>query len=143
MPTVLEEKGGCILTRQLPGFYVPSLIEKKRVLSWLGIDRRFVRSFDGLRLKVPTYDRVDGPDDFSLIEMKVTEKYLPDLGDHPKGFFFGMTENEEMLMKVLGPKACLCLVSVHPDSEGYFIANWDQLNTLDMNKRIQYQITIR
>ena len=53
-----------------------------------------------------------------------------------------MTENEEMLLKVLGAKASLCLVSIHPESEGYFITDWFGLQKYDMNKRIQYQINI-
>jgi hypothetical protein len=57
--------------------------------------------------------------------------------------FFGITENEEMLLKVLEPKASLCLVSIHPESELYFITDWSGFQTYDMNKRIQYQIQLR
>jgi len=143
MPTPLEERGISVLVEHLPGFYVPNLIEKKQVLSWLGIDSKFVRSFDGLQMNVESFQEIRQPSDFSLLEMKVTEKHLPELSETPKGFFFGMTENEEMLLKVFGSNASLCLVSVHPDSTKYFIANWDELQKLDMNRRIQYQIHIR
>ena len=78
-----------------------------------------------------------------LVEIKVTRKHLPHLSEGPRGFFFGMTENEEMLLKVFGKNALLCLVPVNPESEGYFLADWDTLQTMDMNKRIQYQINIR
>ncbi len=78
-----------------------------------------------------------------MVEIKVTRKHLPKLSSDPRGFFFGMTENEEMLLKVFGTNAVLCLVSVNPESEGHFLADWDALQKLDMNKRIQYQINIR
>ena len=48
-----------------------------------------------------------------------------------------------MLLKVFGQNALLGLVSVNPESEGYFLADRDALQTLDMNKRVQYQINIR
>ena len=79
----------------------------------------------------------------SLLEVKVTQKLLPNLANDPKGFFFGMTENEETLLKVFGRKAFLCLVSVNPNALGFFLTDWDHLQTLSMNKRIQYQINIR
>ena len=54
-----------------------------------------------------------------------------------------MTENEEMLLKVFGQNSLLCLVSVNSESEGYFLTDWDTLQSINMNKRIQYQINIR
>ena len=48
-----------------------------------------------------------------------------------------------MLLKVFGQNASLCLVSVNPESEGYFLADWDTFQGMNMNKRIQYQISVR
>ena len=113
------------------------------IRSWLNISDHFRSAFDALILKVQRFQDIKGPSDFVLVEIKVTRKHLPHLSGGPRGFFFGMTENEEMLLKVFGQNALLCLVSVNPESEGYFLADWDTLQTMDMNKRIQYQINIR
>jgi len=58
-----------------------------------------------------------------LIEIKVTEKELPRLSESPTGFFFGMTDNEEMLLRIFEGKSSLCLVSVNPHSPGFFMFN--------------------
>ena len=72
-----------------------------------------------------------------LVEIEVPRKYLPGLPKGPAGFFFGMTENEEMSLKVFGSNAVLCLSSIDPELERYFTADWYTFQTLNMNKRIQ------
>ena len=143
MANELEEQAFEVLKRELPGFYVPDREEKRQTRSWLNISDHFRSAFDALVLKVPSFQDIKKPSDFILVEIKVTRKHLPKLSSDPRGFFFGMTENEEMLLKVFGQNAVLCLVSVNPESEGHFVADWDALQKLDMNKRIQYQINIR
>ena len=143
MAIPLEEQAFDLLREKLNRFYVPNLAERKQVLSWLGISSKFVRSFDGLQLGVENFKDITGPLDFDLIEVKATQKFLPLLDSSPTGFFFGMTENEEMLLKIFGKKAHLCLVSVNPESRGYFLTDWERFQTLNMNKRIQYQINMK
>ena len=143
MPNELEESAFAVLSNLLPGFYVPDREQKRQVRDQLNISHHLRSAFDALLLKVASFGNITSPSDFVLVEIKVTRKYLPDLPEDPHGFFFGMTENEEMLLKVFGQNALLCLVSVNPESEGYFLADWDTLQTMDMNKRIQYQINIR
>ena len=111
--------------------------------SWLNISDHFRSAFDALLLKVEGFKQIQSPSDFTMVEIKVTRKFLPNLANDPRGFFFGITENEEMLLKVFGQNASLCLVSVNPESEGYFLADWDTFQGLSMNKRIQYQINVR
>ena len=72
-----------------------------------------------------------------LVEIEVPRKYLPGLPKGPVGPFFGMTENEEMLLKVFGSNAVLCLSSIDPGPERYFTADWYTFQTLNMNKRTQ------
>ena len=143
MPNELEESAFAVLRKQLPGFYVPDTEQKRSVRAHLSIADHFRSAFDALLLKVETFEEIRSPYDFVLVEIKVTRKYLPDLAKDPAGFFFGMTENEEMLLKVFGSNAVLCLCSINPESEGYFLADWDTFQSLNMNKRIQYQINIR
>ena len=83
----LEELAFVFLRERIPGFYVPSLKERKQVLTWLGMSSKFVRSFDALQLNVENFEDASGLADFSLIEIKVTEKELPRLNDDPHGVF--------------------------------------------------------
>jgi hypothetical protein len=120
-------RGFELLRKELPGFYAPTAADKKRILEILGISQRFKATFDAIRLKVPTFTNVQNPRDFDLLELKVTDKYLPNL---PQGFFFGMTENEEMLLKVFEGKYLLCLVCMNSKSKGYALVDWSQLKQL-------------
>ena len=52
MASQLEGRAFALLRGQIPRFYVPSLDERKQVLSWLGMSSKFVRSFDALQLDV-------------------------------------------------------------------------------------------
>lgn len=128
-----------LLKREMPGFYVPSKDEKKKLLQIMGISKRFINTFDAIRLNVPSFAKVENATDFDLLEMKNSAKYLPNL---PQGFFFGLTENEEMLLKVFEDKYFLCLVCVNPKSPGVSLVGWTGLKPLIQNKRIQYQINL-
>ncbi len=136
----VEKRGFELLTRELPGFYAPTSEEKERLLALLGISPRFKQTFDAIRLTVPKFSDVKSAKDFDLIELKTTDECLPDL---PHGFFFGMTENEEMLLKVFEGKYFLCLVCLNERSLGYELVSWKGLQGLVKNKRIQYQINLK
>jgi hypothetical protein len=135
-----QERGAALLAEQMQGFYLPSKTDKKRLLEILGISDRFLQTFDAVRLNVSSVDEVRNAQDFDLLEIKTTGKCLPSL---PQGFFFGMTENEEMLLKVFEDKFFLCLVCVHPKSPGYKLLGWDELKGLIQNKRVQFQINLK
>lgn len=135
-----EKRGFDLLARTIPGFYVPTSTEKDNLLRILGISSRFKQTFDAIRLHVATYSDIKSAKDFDLIEVKTTDKCLPDL---PRGFFFGLTDNEEMLLKVFEAKYFLCLVSLHEKSPGHTLLSWQDLQPLVQNKRIQYQINLR
>jgi len=133
------ERGGLgFLLRQNKAFHVPSLEEKRHVLSLLGQDLKYTRSFDVLRLKVSSFERIRGKNDFELIEVKVTRKKL---AEFPKGFFFGFTENEDRLLKKLQPRFKLCLVSLGGRGQ-YCLLTHRQLHKLIKHKRVQYQINL-
>ena len=123
MASQLEERAFELLRGRISKFYVPSLDERKQVLNWLGMSSKSVRSFDALQLNVDKFEGASGLADFSLIEIKVTEKEFPRLSESPTGFFFGMTDNEGMLLRIFEGKSSLCLVSVNPHSPGFFMLN--------------------
>lgn len=134
-----EQDGLAFIVAKEKGIYVPDKDQRLWLLDIMGVSKKFVRTFDAIRLKVASFDKIKNARDFELIEVKVTGKKLPNF---PEGFFFGMTENEEMLMKVLEPNFQLCLVSLHSDGGEYKVLTYSGLNSLVKNKRIQYQINL-
>ena len=134
-----QDKGLQLLKEQMPGFYVPDKVERQQLLELLGISKRFQQTFDGIRLHVPIMADIKSAKDFDLLEIKSTDKCLPSL---PEGFFFGLTENEEMLLKVFDGKYFLCLVSLHPSSAKFTLLGWNELQRLIQHKRVQYQINL-
>jgi len=117
----------------------PNLMQKKKVLEICNLPNLYRRSFDLIRLNVDDFSKVKSVEDFALIEVKVTRKALPNF---PKGFFFGMTENEEKLLKELGNSFFLCLVSIADFQLQYEFLNYEQLQSLIRTKRVQFQITL-
>jgi hypothetical protein len=134
-----ERRGLTFLLQEDLGLVIPSREQKRRLLLILNLPTKLSRSFDLVQLKVPTVEQVTSKDDFILIEVKVTEKELPDF---PKGFFFGMTKNEEDLMRNLGNSFRLCLLSIHPRSQKYILLDYFDLESRIKTKRIQYQINL-
>lgn len=134
-----QKRGYEYLVKAIEGFYVPSTKEKDQVLKLLGVSPRFKQAFDALRLHVRSFADIRSAQDFDLLEIKTTDACLPAL---PAGFFFGMTENEEMLLKVLEGKYFLCLVCLNKKSPGHHLAGWKELKGLIQNKRVQYQINL-
>ena len=134
-----EKLGFEMLLEHYPKIVQPSLVQKKRILEVCNLPNLYLRSFDLLEMKVADFADVKSTKDFVLIEVKVTRKFLQNF---PKGFFFGMTENEENLMRELGDSFLLCLVSVTESNFDHKFLNYEQLQTLIRTKRIQYQINL-
>jgi hypothetical protein len=122
-----------------PYLLKPTLMQKKKVLEICNLPNLYRRSFDLIRLNVDDFSKVESIEDFVLIEVKVTRKTLPNF---PKGFFFGMTENEEKLLKELSNSFLLCLVSIADSHLKYEFLNYEQLQSLIRTKRVQFQITL-
>lgn len=117
----------------------PTLEQKRLLLEILEYPRKYTRSFDLVRLNVDSFSEVKSKADFVLIEVKVTRAKLINF---PKGFFFGMTQNEENLLQELDGYFLLCLISIHPESLGWRYFTFSDLQTHIKTKRIQYQINL-
>lgn len=113
--------------------------QRHRLLKLLDLNtKQYGRSFDAIRLLVDSFEEIKSLKDFEVIEIKVTQKHLPNF---PDNFFFGMTKNEEDLMVKLGDSFKLCLISVHGEGQHLFLTHAD-LQKRIKNKRIQYQINL-
>jgi hypothetical protein len=116
---------------------------RKLIMEKLNIPSHFSRAFDLVMVKgrVNSYDSIElsNFDDIILVELKTTKKKLVNL---PKGFFFGATENEFNLAKLLGNKYKFCFVSIHKESLSYSLLSLDELDKIIKTKRIQYQINL-
>jgi len=124
-------------------FLNPSLESRKRILEMLAIPAQFSRAFDLVRvpghINSESEIRVEDARLITLVELKTTRKLLPEC---PKGFFFGATENEFKLARLLGAQYVFCFVCLHPDSTGYALVTDAELQGLIRTKRTQYQINL-
>ena len=134
-----EKEGFEYLRKVLKGFYLPTSAERKTLLKTLGLPERYSRSFDLIDLKVPSISQITKSSHVQLLEVKVTKKYLPDF---PKGFFFGMTKNEEDLLKGNEWLFRLCLVSINDVKSDHIFLSYDELAKRIRTKRVQYQINL-
>lgn len=134
-----EDNGLNVLLEADSRLIIPTLAQKKSLLSILDFPNIFTRSFDLVRLNADSFESVKSREDFVLIEVKVTSKKLVDF---PTGFFFGLTQNEESLLQELKGVFLLCLVSIHPESRNFIYFDHDALTDRIKNKRIQYQINL-
>lgn len=134
-----ENEGLALITGLDKTVVVPTKGQKAHLLQLMGVSSRFIRTFDAIRLKgVKSFQDIRNATHFELIEVKVTQK---DLKDFPRKFFFGMTENEQMLLMVLEPNYKLCLVSLAKDGAFEYL-DYSRLKSLVKNKRITYQINL-
>jgi hypothetical protein len=134
-----ENEGLEYLKRLDKDLISPSLEQKKVLLSLVNLPNIYSRSFDLVKLKVNSFEDVKSSKDFLLVEVKVTKKYLVNF---PKGFFFGMTQNEDNLLKQLEGIFIMCLVSVNEMQSSHLYLNHTKLHELIKHKRIQYQINL-
>ncbi len=134
-----EKIGIQILRSKINNFMVPTIDDKHFLYNILGIDyRKYSRSIDGVILNVGSIDEVKTKQDFTLVEIKTTNS--SSVKELPYGVFFGFTENEENLFKLLDNYR-LCIV--HTGLEEYYLMDYNEYESLIQNKRIQYQISFR
>ena len=134
-----EKIGIQILRSKINNFMVPTIDDKHFLYNILDIDyRKYSRSIDGVILNVGSIDEVKTKQDFTLVEIKTTNS--SSVKELPYGVFFGFTENEENLFKLLDNYR-LCIV--HTGLEEYYLMDYKEYESLIQNKRIQYQISFR
>ena len=121
----------------------PDKESRKKILEFLGIDRKYFKAFD--LILIPGYTNLEeiieleNFNQITFIELKTTKKKLPNL---PKGFFFGATQNEFDFAELLGEKFKFCFVSIHPESLSHCLLSLQDLEEIIRTKRIQYQINL-
>jgi hypothetical protein len=134
-----ESSGLHHLLNSDPRLIKPTLKEKRSLLEILEYPNKYTRSFDLVRLNVDNFSQVKSKEDFVLIKVKVTRAKLVNF---PKGFFFGMTENEENLMRDLEGYFLLCLISINPESLEWKYLTYTDLQNHIKTRRIQFQINL-
>lgn len=109
----------------------------------LELPKTFSRAFDLIQIpghiNNETEITLDETKNIRLIELKTTEKYLPNL---PKGFFFGATQNEFDLAERLGDRYAFCFVCLNEKSKGFHLLTLSELNKIIRTKRVQHQINL-
>ena len=124
-------------------FLNPDKHGRKLIMEKLNIPNQFSRAFDLVMIKgrINSSESIElsNFDDVILVELKTTKKKLVNL---PKGFFFGATESEFKLAKLLGDRYKFCFVSIHNESLSYSLLSLNELEKIIKTKRIQYQINL-
>lgn len=142
---VTEKEGVNYLLKQHLGFFKIDLPTKKALLDSLGVERRFLQSFDLIYIpemagKVFSSNLLEVHlEDLIFVELKTTKKYLP---ENPKGFFFGATENEFRFGEILGDRFRFCFVSLNEKGSSFALQTLQELEQQIKYKRIQYQINL-
>lgn len=141
-----EKEALSLLLSERPDFLIPDAKGRKAILAALGVEPRFSRAFDLVKIEGHTRGetQVDvlNPTTLTLFEIKSTKELLPDL---PRGFFFGATKNEFDLAERLGDRFTFCFVSLHPDqpiANRVAYLNLSQLEPLIRTKRTQFQVNL-
>jgi hypothetical protein len=142
---ITEKDGIKHLIETSQGFFQVDKTSKKTILTLLNMESKYSRAFD--LIYIPNLDGVSINDNhikthienLVLIELKTTKKFLP---ENPKGFFFGVTENELEFAKKLGNKFRFCFVSLHANSKSFVLLSLEELENIIRNKRIQFQINL-
>lgn len=135
-----EKEGFEYLRKVLKGFYLPTSDERKTLLKTLRLPERYSRSFDVISMKTSSVSKITKPSQVRLLEIKVTKKHLLKF---PKGFFFGMTKNEDDLLRKHERLFALCLVSINEIKNRHIILTHTKFRKMKQNRRIQYQINLR
>jgi hypothetical protein len=124
-------------------FICPDKSSRKKLLELFKIDPKYARAFDLIIIPGHTnleeVIHLESLENVTFVELKTTKKKLPNL---PKGFFFGATQSEFDVAKLLGDKYLFCFVSLHPESMKYALISLEELNKIIRTKRIQYQINL-
>lgn len=142
---VTEKQGINYLVEEQTGFFKIDKLMKKELLDKVNIPHNFLQSFDMVyipKLKGIVFDKdyiETHLDEILFIELKTTKKYLP---ENPKGFFFGATENEFNIGKLLGDRFRFCFVCLNEKSPSYALLTIEELEKKIRNRRIQYQINL-
>jgi hypothetical protein len=141
----LEKDGIEHMKASATGYFSLDNPERKHILDIIGQPHKYVRAFDMIYIPrfegtVVTQETIDAHiDEITLVELKVTRKYLP---ENPKGFFFGATQNEFDFGELLGDKFRFCFVSLHENGSSYVLLTIAELEAIIRNRRIQYQINL-
>lgn len=124
-------------------FLNPDKESRKFIMEKMNIPSKFSRAFDLIMIRGRNNKsqniELSNFEELTLIELKTTKKKLPNL---PKGFFFGATESEFQLARLMKDKYKFCFVSIHKDSLSYSLLTLDELDKIIKTKRIQYQINL-
>ena len=133
-----EKSGIQVLKKSIKKFMVPTKEQKQFLYKLASIDYgRYWNAIDGIIYKGNSFDEIKLTNDFLFVEIKTTNKKLKKL---PYGAFFGITENEEKLLK-LQKNYRLCIV--HIGMQKYSMVDYKQYDSSIRNKRITYQVDFK
>lgn len=145
------ENHGLRLLLTNPRFQAADLATRRRILDLLPVRGEFgVRTFDAImtpepRPPIQAHNVETFFEEVRLVEMKTTKDSIPDAS--LRGFFFGATEREYAMARVLGDKYLFAFV-VLSDENVYgkpfaVLLTLPQVEARTASQRVQYQVNFR
>jgi hypothetical protein len=123
---------------------LPTKQSRKDILEILELPNSFSRAFDLILLSTnidgSSEITIESKSEITLVELKTTKKKLP---NNPAGFFFGATENEFKLARIMGDQYLFCFVCLHPDSMSFKYMKLSEVEKMIRTQRVQYQINFK
>ena len=145
------EKEGLAVLLTDPHFQAVDTPTKRRILELVGKSDAFgIQTFDAIMTTepVPPIDASNIEEHFEglkLIEMKTTR--MPIRGEALSGFFFGATEREYAMAKVLGDRYLFAFVVLNADNDYgrpfAVLLPLEEVERRTLKARVQYQVNFR
>ena len=139
-----EKEGLNFVLSRSRDLFLPDKHGRKAIVEMLGLDKKYLRAFDLIRVKGANADSnslpISNPKDITLVELKSTKKLLP---NNPYGFFFGATEKELILAELMGVQYNFAFVCLHLDCQSVKFLTLAELNPLIQNKWAVIQINLK
>lgn len=145
------ENVGLLLLLSDARFQAADLPTKRRILELIGTSASYgIQTFDAIMTRPgsPAITSANVDEQFEgirLVEMKTTRKPIRNAG--LSGFFFGATEREYAMAKVLGDKYVFAFIVLN-DLNDYgcpfaVLLTLEEVELRTRSKRIQYQVNFR
>lgn len=145
-----EDEVLLVVLRSDPRYQLVDTKTRSKILDILGLRPEFTsRVFDLIRTSKPlpplTVDTVANfMEGLVLVEVKSTQAPIVDESLH--GFFFGATDNEYRIAKLLGTRYLFAFVVLRPSGKRspFFVPlNLEDVEARTKTKRMQYQVNFR
>jgi hypothetical protein len=144
------EREGLVLLLQDPRIQAVDLATKRAIVQRLPVGDFGIQTFDAVMTSAPispiTFENIDEHvESITLLEMKTTKK--PIKSGALNGFFFGATEREYEMARVLGDRYKWAFVVLNDENDYgrpfFVLLSLEDVERRTRAKRVQFQVNFR